>query len=281
MKRTPSRLQSGSSTNEESHISKTATSEDGAKLGCSISNEDYESDDDDTHGSDVAASSCRALRTSPAVTLHFTYRLLVCPKTQHFSKSFVVFANTSDYRRVGQIKARYINLPLIKASTSKSKVTHHSNLYSRVQDLNDGSSDGLAFAKAIFCPNEKLKKELISNDEHSLGRWGIELETGAVLILQLVFIEKEFRRQGAARLLLQSLVSRCKETTGRTEKGKIKIVIVYHAVVKEDFEKELEGKTEAEKIEIEKGHYKIAVKFYRANGFRRIGLSKWFGLASS
>jgi hypothetical protein len=162
-------------------------------------------------------------------------------------ESFVDFANTSEYGRVGQIKARYIKLPLIKASMSKSKVTLHSNLYSRVQDLNDGSSDGLACAKAMFCSKGKLKKELISNGEYSLGPWGTELENGAVLILQLVFIEREFGQKGVGKLLLQSLISRCKETTGRTEKGQIKFVIVYPAVVKEDFEKELEGKTQAEK----------------------------------
>ena len=279
MKRTPSRLKIGSSTNRKSHIAKTATSKDGAKLGCSICGEGYESDDDDIHSSDVAPSSRPATRTSSAATLHLTYRLVICPKTQHISNSFVNFAKSSEYGRVGQIRARYINLPLIKASLSKSKVTLHSNLYSRVQDLNDGSSDGLAFAKAMFCSKGKLKKELISNGEYSLGPWGTELENGAVLILQLVFIEREFRQQGVGRLLLQSLISRCKETTGRTEKGQIKFVIVYPAVVKEDFEKELEGKTQAEKKEIEKAHYKIAVKFYRANGFRRIGLSKWFGFA--
>ncbi|PMD13247.1 hypothetical protein NA56DRAFT_665747 [Hyaloscypha hepaticicola] len=238
------------------------------KLARSTSDEGYELDNDDTHSSDVAPSSNPATRTYSAATLNLTYRLVICTKTQHFSKG-----------KAGQIKARYINLPLVKFSMSKSKTTLHSNLYSRVQNLNDGSSDSLAFAKAIFCPKGKLKKELFSNGKQSLGVWGIELESGAVLILQLMFIEREFRRQGVARLILQSLITRCKETTERTEEGKIKFVIVYPAVVKEDFEKELEGKTEAEKKETEKGHYEIAVKFYRANGFRRIGLSKWFGLS--
>jgi GNAT superfamily N-acetyltransferase len=266
-----SRLKIGSSTNEESHISMTTTSEYGAKLRRSISDESSESDDDDTHGSDVALSSSPATRTSSTATLNLTYRLVICTKTQHFSKGYVVFANTSDYGKAGQIKARYINLFLIKASMSESKATLQSNLYSRVQDLNDGSSDGLAFAKAILCPKGKLKKEIFSNGNHSLEPWGIGLESGPVLILQVVFIKREFWRQGVATLLLQALINRCKKTTGKTEKSKIKFRIVYPAVVKEDFENELEGKREAEKKEIEKGHYKIAVDFYRANGFRRIG----------
>jgi hypothetical protein len=196
MKRMLSRLKIGSSTNEESHISMTATSEYGAKLRRSISDEGSESDGDDTHGSDVAPSSSPATRTSSAATLNLTYRLVICTKTQHFSGGHVrvIFANTSDYGKAGQIKARYINLLLIKASMSKYKAILQSNLYSREQDLNDGSSNGLAFAKAILCPKGKLKKKVFSNGNHSLEPWGIELESGPVLILQLVFIEREFRR---------------------------------------------------------------------------------------
>ena len=39
------------------------------------------------------------------------------------------------------------------------------------------------------------------------------------------------------------------------------------------------GKTEAEITAITKKHYDRAVTFYRAMGFRKIGFSKWFGLA--
>lgn len=190
------------------------------KLARSTSDEGYELDNDDTHSSDVAPSSNPATRTYSAATLNLTYRLVICTKTQHFSKGYVVFGNTSDYRKAGQIKARYINLPLIKLSMSKSKTTLHSNLYSHVQNLNDGSSDGLAFAKAIFCPKGKLRKELFSNGKHSLGPWGIELENGAVLILQLMFIEREFRRQGVARLLLQSLITSAKRQLKEQKRAK-------------------------------------------------------------
>jgi len=41
----------------------------------------------------------------------------------------------------------------------------------------------------------------------------------------------------------------------------------------------LEGKTEEEKVVVVGWAYEKAVRFYRSMGFRRIGLSKWFGLA--
>jgi hypothetical protein len=102
MKRTPSRLKIGSSTNRKSHIAKTATSKDGAKLGCSICGEGYESDDDDIHSSDVAPSSRPATRTSSAATLHLTYRLVICPKTHTSPKVFLILQNLPNTAELGK-----------------------------------------------------------------------------------------------------------------------------------------------------------------------------------
>ena len=157
---------------------------------------------------------------------------------------------------------------------SESPFTFHSNFYTRLQGLNNCNSDGLAFAKALFDPAGNLRDHI-----RDTGPWGKELETGAVLILQLVFVAKEFRRQGVASLLLQSVIENAKRRTEKTKKGKVKFVVVFPVVVKQAFEKEIERKTEAEKDEIEHVNYERAIKFYRAMGFRRIGCSKWFSLA--
>jgi len=243
------------------------------------SDEGYETGEQDARSTDRDLLHSRTRATTNPSRFDLTHRLDTCPKTQHFSKRFVVFAHSDDGKEAGQSKARYINLPLIKASISKSKTTLQYNLYTRLQELNSGNSDGLAFAKALFCPKGKLQKEHTSNAKQYLGPWGSELENGAVLVLQLVFIEKTFRRQGLGRLLLQSLIEKAKERTGKSEKGKVKFAVVSPAVVKQDFVNDLEGKTEAEKEVIEREHYNGAIAFYRSMGFRRIRLSKWFGLA--
>ena len=162
---------------------------------------------------------------------------------------------------------------------SRSKITFQSNFYSRLQDLNEGTSDGLAFGKALFCPKGMLKREHVSNQIRDLGPWDNELGNSGVLILHFVFVEKEFRRQGLTQLLLQNIIEDTKKRTGNTGKEVVKFLVVFPAVVKDDFEDELEGKTAAEKKDIEKKHYDRAVAFYRDIGFRRIGISKWFGLA--
>jgi GNAT superfamily N-acetyltransferase len=246
---------------------------DNIKATRSASDEGYEADEEDERGSRDTSAKLPKPSNLPT-TFNITHRLDTGPKTQHFSKRLVAFAHNSEKKEAGQIKARYINIPVLKTMMSKGRSTVQSNFYTRLQDLNSGSSDGLAFAKALFCQKGKLKKEHMGDTKKALGPWGRELETSAVLILQLVFIEKEFRRQGLARLLLKSLIETAKERAAKTDNGKVKFVVVFPVVVKDDFEKELEGKTELEKQEIEKFHYGRAVRFYGAMEFRRIGLSK-------
>ncbi|KAE9362951.1 hypothetical protein N431DRAFT_498779 [Stipitochalara longipes BDJ] len=224
------------------------------------------------------SSSTASKDTFQSTPFNLSHRLVIDQKIQHFSKWLLVLAHTSEDKEAGRIKARYINLPFLKSTMSKSRNTLQSNFYTRLQELNEGSSDGLAFGKALFCQKGNLKREHRSSEEKYFGPWDNELGNSGVLILHFVFIEKEFRRQGLARILFQNLIDDAKERTGKTGKGIVKFVTVFPAVVKQDFE-ELKGKTEAEKAVIKKIHYDTAVKFYRAVGFRRIGFSKWFGLA--
>jgi GNAT superfamily N-acetyltransferase len=242
------------------------------------SDEGYESDVGKSNASDDT-SSTKSKETPQSTPFSLSHELFILQKTQHFSKWLVTLAHTPENLKGGWIKARYINFPALKSNMSRSKITFQSNFYSRLQELNEGSSDGLAFAKALFCAKGILKKEHVSNDTCDLGLWDNELGNSGVLILHFVFVEKEFRRQGLARLLLQSIIEDTKKRTGNTGKGVVKFLVVFPAVVKDDFEDELEGKTATEKKDIEKKHYDRAVAFYRAMGFRRIGISKWFGLA--
>jgi GNAT superfamily N-acetyltransferase len=189
-------------------------------------------------------------------------------KTQHFAKNFIVFAY-SGKQEAGTATARYIDRSLLNKS----------RFYKSMEELNGCNSDGLAFAKALFSSKGTLMSKHKSSKNKYLGPWSRELETGGLLILKYLLVEKYFRRQGFARLLIDELIKQAKERTAKKPKGKVRFMIVFPAVIKPDFEEELEGKTDEEKVEIEKRAYENAVKFYRAHGFRRIGLSRWFGYA--
>jgi len=79
---------------------------------------------------------------------------------------------------------------------------------------------------------------------------------------------------------MNSIVEEAKARSGKNgEKRKINFEVTLPSVVRTNFAAELKDKTEEEKEAIEKGEYDNAVDFYRAFGFRRIGVSKWFGFA--
>jgi len=79
--------------------------------------------------------------------------------------------------------------------------------------------------------------------------------------------------------MLREIHAKARQRIKKTKKANVKFVVVFPAVIKEGFESELKRKTEEEAAETEKEAYCMALKFYRSQGFRRIGLSKWFGLA--
>lgn len=237
----------------------------------------------------LAATPTIKVKTAPDFDL--THTLTTCPKTQHFAKTLTVHAlHPTNALEAGQIIARYVNLPFLKASLfpakskGKAKVKLNSNskanFYTSIEELNSCNSDGLAFAKALFCPRGQLLGKHQSSATQYLGPWGAELEGSPVLVVKYLFVSRSFRRQGIARLLLASLIAEMEARMTRNgSKGKVEHVVVFPAVIKEDFATELEGKTEEEKKEVEEREYRNAVGAYRALGFRRIGLSKWFALA--
>lgn len=222
------------------------------------------------------------------------HTLTTTPKTQHFAKTISIHAlHPSTYVEAGQILARYINLPFLKASlfppkskngpkkTSGNGVSK-ANFYTSIEELNSCNSDGLAFAKALFCSKGKMmgKHRSSYSGTQYLGPWGSELESAPILVVKYLFVSRSFRRLGLARSLLNSLIESTNARFAKNGgKGSVEHVVVFPAVIKEDFAEELEGKSEEEQKEIEEREYRNAVGAYRALGFRRIGLSKWFALA--
>ena len=244
----------GSTDKDFSGISKTSITR-------SISDEGYES------GTSEKVLEAPTI-PSPSSRFRLISQVQTSKKTQQFAKNFIVFAY-SGKQEAGAATARYIDRSLL----NKSK------FYKSMEELNGCNSDGLAFAKALFCSKGTLMSKHKSCKNKYLGPWSKELETGGVLILKYLLVEKYFRRQGVARLLIEELIKQAKERTAKKPKGMVRFMIVFPAVIKPDFEEEFEGKTDEEKVKIEKKAYEDAVNFYRAHGFRRIGLSRWFGYA--
>ncbi|KAH6703258.1 hypothetical protein BKA61DRAFT_680878 [Leptodontidium sp. MPI-SDFR-AT-0119] len=193
--------------------------------------------------------------------IHLEYEISTNPKLQHFSKKFDVWA-TLNGTEVGQARARYINRRRLKQlkplSMSKS-----------LQELNDGDSDALAFTQQLFNDNGTLQAKNI------MYPWGNELNKGAVLILSYLMVEKEFRRQGMARILLNAVIEKAKNA-----KGGLQFMFVRPGAIPADLDDAIDDTMlSEEQAAVAKSIYDTAVRFYRSFGFRRVGHTKWFCLA--
>ncbi|KAE8452938.1 hypothetical protein EG329_012125 [Mollisiaceae sp. DMI_Dod_QoI] len=198
------------------------------------------------------------------------------PKTQHFSREFAVFLTqreASTSIAVGQAQARYIDRACLypKPKKKNQKQTRNKHSFAKaLEPLNAGDSDGLALALQFFNSNGTLMSKH-THPRHPSSPFGAELNSGAVLVLSYLLVERAFRRRGMGRVLISELIAKAKRARGGVE-----WVFVKPGVIPADLE--VEGKEE-EMEEVEKRMYAEAVAFYRGVGFRRVGGSKWFCLA--
>jgi len=96
---------------------------------------------------------------------------------------------------------------------------------------------------------------------------------GEILVLGLVLVEKEWRRKGMGRWLIERLVER---------KKAVKWVVVKPMVVRGDFSAELRGlkgaELEEKRVLVEERELRNALAFYRSVGFQRLGASGWWAM---
>ena len=197
----------------------------------------------------------------PKKLFEFKWSVQADLKLQHFTRNFILWKITNDKKEVGQAQARYIDRPRLKKLKCRS-------FSKSVEQLNTSESDGLALALQLFNDNGTIKKC------HKHHPWGDEINRGAILILSYLLVEKEFRRQGIARELIEVLIEKL-----RHSKGGVEFMFVKPGVIKTDFEEEQAQKSMEEREKIEQREYDNAVRFYRSVGFRRVGYTKWFCLA--
>jgi GNAT superfamily N-acetyltransferase len=197
----------------------------------------------------------------PKKLSEFKWSVQADPKLQHFTRNFILWKVTNKEKEAGQAQARYIDRPRIRKLKCRS-------FSKSVEQLNSSESDGLALALQLFNDNGTIKKS------HKLHPWGDELNKGAILILGYLLVEKEFRRQGVARELIEALIEK-----PRHSKSGVEFMFVKPGVIKPDFEEEQAQKSVDEREKIEQREYDNAVRFYRSVGFRRVGYTKWLCLA--
>jgi GNAT superfamily N-acetyltransferase len=107
------------------------------------------------------------------------------------------------------------------------------------------------------------------------GVWGKELDQGDFFVIEYLFLDQEWRRKGLGTLMANLLLKKAK-SEGRA----LAFTLVIPGWLRQDVEKLFTGKPKREARAIRGSAIDAATAFYRSLGFRRVGASPCFALAS-
>lgn len=165
-------------------------------------------------------------------------------------------------KEIGRAFGRYVARSMIR-----------SNFWDRMEEPCQELSN-VAFE--VFDRYGRLKTEF---RDHTIrkgnGCWGAELDLGSLFIIEHVHIEKAWRRKGLGRIVTTQLINKAR-AGGRNPKHTIVIPGFFNREVDE----EAYGKSDRERQDIRNRAADAANTFYRSLGFRRIGASFCFALAT-
>ena len=131
-------------------------------------------------------------------------------------------------------------------------------------------------ASGLFDRYGHLRRELKDHPiQKGTGVWGPELDLGSFFVIEDLIIDKEWRRKAIGTKIVTYLVEK-----SRTGSRDSEYSLVTPGWLTRDIESDTRSKTEDEQREIRARAYDNAVSFYRSLGFRRIGASSCFGLAT-
>ena len=145
-------------------------------------------------------------------------------------------------------------------------------------EMEEPSMDTSLLAFALFDRYGRLRPEFKSHPyRQGSGVWNDEIDEGVVFLIEEVFIEEDYRRQGLGKKVMAALLEKAK---GKIEGYFFAFVRPDNLTKVEDQEKRFQGKSDQELESLLQQDRQTAISFYRSLGFRRIGSSDWFGLAS-
>ncbi|OAP60746.1 hypothetical protein AYL99_05748 [Fonsecaea erecta] len=107
------------------------------------------------------------------------------------------------------------------------------------------------------------------------GVWGQELDHGDILLIEEVFVNKDYRRQGLGRRMIEALLTRAREKTWSFFAFVWPTFLRSHDL-REEWDSLPDG---VERQKLEEREHDRATMFYRSLGFRRVGSTIWFALA--
>ncbi|KAF4630252.1 hypothetical protein G7Y89_g7883 [Cudoniella acicularis] len=144
------------------------------------------------------------------------------------------------------------------------------------RDMEEPCQELSQIAFELFDRYGRLRTELKNHPiQKGTGVWGSELDLGSFFVIEDLLIDKEWRRKAIGAKIVTYLI---KKSRARSRDPQFSLVVP--GWLTRDIESDILGKTKDEQREIRVRAVDNAVSFYRSLGFRRIGASSCFGLAT-
>jgi hypothetical protein len=167
-----------------------------------------------------------------------------------------------DGKEIGRGLGRYVNRDRIRDAFWR--------------DMEQPCEELSKVAFQLFDRYGRLKQEL---KDHMIrkgtGVWGSELDLGPLFIIEEVCIDRDWRRKGVGKRIVTCLIEK-----SRAGKRNPAFSLVAPGWLTREIEPDIRGKTKLEAQQIQSCVQGVAISLYRSLGFRRIGASGFFGLAT-
>jgi GNAT superfamily N-acetyltransferase len=139
------------------------------------------------------------------------------------------------------------------------------------------SPETMQLACDLFDRHGRLKDEIMYHPiRKGLGIWQGELSWGNFLIIESVSVMKSHRRGGVGRELVMDMIQKAMALN-----DDMRFIFAYPTCLHEGENlQDRAGMTKRERYEMARAQTTVAICFFRALGFRRVGLSDWFALSN-
>lgn len=155
-----------------------------------------------------------------------------------------------------------------------------------LDNMEEPTKETCDLAVDLFDRYGRLRKEFKTHPvRKGSGVWQDEVDIGDLLLFESIRIDRRYRRRGLARKLVNSLLEKARAKSrgffAFAAPGWLNDEVELETGGLSDEELENEGLSDEGVRATQHRHLKVSQAFWRSIGFRRVGLSGWFAMASA
>lgn len=142
--------------------------------------------------------------------------------------------------------------------------------------MDEVSAEMYQLAREIFDKGGCLRRQFEgASMGPGQGTWGQKLDLGDILLLEEMYVEQSYRRQGFGRAMVRDLVRRARRASADSC---VEFFVVCLPSGLTNVVRHEETGTATQVQDAKRRHEAIASQFFRSMGFKKIGSSDWYAL---